>query len=326
MSRAHRRLHRRLGFGGSIAAWRLAELYRAAGADPTRDRRPRARPALRPRRLPPVDGRRAPLRRLHADPGPGGAGRRRQPRRRRLQPLPRRLAALAERDLRAPRPPPRRRARAADVAGGDQPRARSNRYYARAERALRVSRPSWNQVSKSGGLWAATLRCRRAHLRPRAAGDRPRALRRREVVPHRLHLRRQEHRHHQLPRRGRARPGSRSGRCTRSTPSVPRARGRTAGSSTAAKIDPATRAVGGASTQIECKVLILAAGAMGNAADPAALAHNGSLPSLSGQRRPHLGVNGDHVAADRVRPAQGPRRARAARLRRSSTRASRSRR
>ena len=30
--RAGRRLHRRLGFGGSIAAWRLAELYRAADA------------------------------------------------------------------------------------------------------------------------------------------------------------------------------------------------------------------------------------------------------------------------------------------------------
>ena len=32
-----------------------------------------------------------------------------------------------------------------------------NPYYARAERGLRVRQPSWNQVSKSGGLWAATL-------------------------------------------------------------------------------------------------------------------------------------------------------------------------
>src|SRR3954464_12291446 len=30
-------------------------------------------------------------------------------------------------------------------------------YYARAERGLRVKRPTWGQVSKSGGLWAATL-------------------------------------------------------------------------------------------------------------------------------------------------------------------------
>jgi hypothetical protein len=31
-------------------------------------------------------------------------------------------------------------------------------YYARAERGLRVSRPTWRQVSKAGGLWAAALR------------------------------------------------------------------------------------------------------------------------------------------------------------------------
>ena len=30
-------------------------------------------------------------------------------------------------------------------------------YYARAELGLRVQRPTWDQVSKSGGLWAATL-------------------------------------------------------------------------------------------------------------------------------------------------------------------------
>ena len=30
-------------------------------------------------------------------------------------------------------------------------------YYARAELGLRVKRPSWDQVSKSGGLWAAAL-------------------------------------------------------------------------------------------------------------------------------------------------------------------------
>ena len=32
-----------------------------------------------------------------------------------------------------------------------------NPYYQRAEQALRVQRPSWNQVAKSGGLWAASL-------------------------------------------------------------------------------------------------------------------------------------------------------------------------
>src|SRR3954453_22903599 len=31
-------------------------------------------------------------------------------------------------------------------------------YYARAEKALRVHRPTWHQVSKARGLWAAALR------------------------------------------------------------------------------------------------------------------------------------------------------------------------
>ena len=77
-------------------------------------------------------------------------------------------------------------------------------YYARAEAGLRVSRPSWDQVSKSGGLWAATLAaaghsCDRVPLAIDCG-----ALRERQVVPHRLHLRREEHGDHQLPRLRRA--------------------------------------------------------------------------------------------------------------------------
>ena len=37
-------------------------------------------------------------------------------------------------------------------------RATLDPYYARVERGLRVNRPPWTQVSKSGGLWAATLK------------------------------------------------------------------------------------------------------------------------------------------------------------------------
>src|SRR5215207_3066636 len=36
-------------------------------------------------------------------------------------------------------------------------RAALDPYYARVEAALRVQRPSWKQVAKSGGLWAKTL-------------------------------------------------------------------------------------------------------------------------------------------------------------------------
>ena len=155
--RAGRRLHRRLGLrrlDRRLAAGRALPRRRAG-----RERaRARARPALRPHRLPPVDGRRPPLRRLRADPGPGGADRRRQPGRRRLEPLPGRLAALAVGDLRAHGPPSRRRPAAADVAAGDQPQDARTATTPAPRRGLRVRQPSWDEVSKSGGVWAAMLR------------------------------------------------------------------------------------------------------------------------------------------------------------------------
>ena len=39
-------------------------------------------------------------------------------------------------------------------------RATLDPYYARVEAALRVQRPTWKQVAKSGGLWAKTLTAR----------------------------------------------------------------------------------------------------------------------------------------------------------------------
>ena len=58
--------------------------------------------------------------------------------------------------------------------------------------------------------------------------------------------------------------------------------------------DP-TRAPTGNVTQIECKVLILAAGAMGST--PLLMRSRATLPTVSGQVGKHLGVNGDHMAA-----------------------------
>ena len=199
------------GFGGSISALRLAELYRAAGADPEH---PRAR--ARPRATStPTSGSRWTSsnlsRHLRADPGRrarrswsangvgGGSN---------LY-----LAASLrspQRDLRAPRPPARRRPRPAHVAARRSAATTLDPFYARAEAALRVQRPSWNQVVEVGRPVGGDARRGRPHLRPRAAGDRPRALRPREVVPHRLHLRRQELGHHQLPGR---RPSSWASRC-----------------------------------------------------------------------------------------------------------------
>jgi hypothetical protein len=56
-----------------------------------------------------------------------------------------------------------------------------------------------------------------------------------------------------------------------------------------------SRAPNGQSEQIECKVLIMAAGAMGN--PPILMRSKENLPSLSDRLGMHLGVNGDHVAA-----------------------------
>ena len=166
---------------------------------------------LRPHRLSPVDGHRPSLRRLPADPGPGCAGGHRQRRRRRLEPVPGRVAAGPARDLRAPRPAARGRPGPRGCGRGAISRRTLDPYYARAERGLRVQRPSWDQVSKSGGLWAATLAaagytCDRVPLAISRG-----ALRERQVVPHRLHLRGQELADHQLPVGGRERRAFRSG-------------------------------------------------------------------------------------------------------------------
>ena len=79
----------------------------------------------------------------------------------------------------------------------------------------------------------------------------------------------------------------------------------------------------GKTEEIECKVLILAAGAMGN--PPILMRSRSDLPTLSGRLGRHLGINGDHIAAveyDRRRSATCS----ACRATASSTRAARSRR
>ena len=56
-----------------------------------------------------------------------------------------------------------------------------------------------------------------------------------------------------------------------------------------------TRQPTGRSFEIECKVLILAAGAMGNS--PLLMRSRPGLPNLSSQLGKHVGINGDHIAA-----------------------------
>src|SRR3954462_13173891 len=144
------------GFGGSIAAWRLAELFHAAGGDPKHivmlERGQRfghtdfkqsmsITNLAKSYNLTQGDGMQV----VTASAVGGGSN---------LY-----LAAT----IRSPHETFERRDHRADD-GEDRrmwPKQISRKtldpYYARAEAGLRVRRPTWNQVSKSGGLWAATL-------------------------------------------------------------------------------------------------------------------------------------------------------------------------
>jgi enediyne biosynthesis protein E9 len=296
------------GFGGSISAWRLAELYAAAGADPKnilvlergrRYKHTEFRQSMDMGHLSNVytliqsSGGAGSL----AAPGPGGV---------------QVVAANAvgggsnlylAASLRAPTEIFERRDRRADDGPARRmwpkeiSRRTLNPYYARAEAALRVQRPSWREVSKSGGLWAATLNaagntCDRVPLAidfgrcvdakwchtgcifgakntvntnylasAEAAGVRVRPNRQAESI----------------------RRATTSGYRYVVSASVMDNEG-----------DNPSRQPTGASEDIECKVLILSAGAMGNS--PLLMRSRAALPSLSSQLGRHLGVNGDHIA------------------------------
>jgi choline dehydrogenase-like flavoprotein len=290
------------GFGGAITAWRLAELYRAAGAD--------AKNVLvleRGRRYKHTDFRQSMsidhlsnvYNLIQSSQGSGGQM----------------VVANAvgggsnlylAASLRSPREIFERR----DHHPGDGPdrrmwpepisRAALNPYYARVERALRVRQPSWNEVSKSGGLWAATLdaaghTCDRVPLAidfgrcvdakwchtgcvfgakntvntnylsaAESAGVRVRANRQVESV----------------------RRSSAEGYRYIVTASVMDNEGD----------NPTRQPVALPPEEIECKVLVMAAGAMGTPPILMRSVQNGELASLSTRIGKHLGVNGDHVA------------------------------
>ena len=175
------------------------------------------------------------------------------------------------RDLRAPRPPPGRRPVAADVAAPRSAARRSTRSTRAPSAGLRVRQPSWNQVSKSGGVWAAMLReaghtCDRVPI----AIDLERCVdakwcytgcifgAKNSLITNYLRVRRA---------RGRRGPAAAS----RSTRWRRRRRGPYRWMVRGDAVDPDTKQAAGA-VEIECKVAILAAGRDGHAADPDALA------------------------------------------------------
>ena len=143
------------GFGGSISAFRLAELYRAAGETPSivvLDHGPRHqhtdfRQSMDVENLSRIYGLiQGEGAQIVVGNGVGGgsnfylAASLRSP-----------TETFERRDHR-PDDGPDRRMWPVEVS-----RTTLDPFYARAEQALRVQRPTWKQVAKSGGLWAATL-------------------------------------------------------------------------------------------------------------------------------------------------------------------------
>jgi len=288
------------GFGGSIAAWRLAELYKAAGSDPARvvvlERGERFghedfKQSMDVGHLSSVysliQGQGAQV--VVGNLVGGGSN----------------LYLAAS--LRSPRETFERRDHHPDDGPERRlwPQAISRRtldpFYARAERALGVSQPSWQQVSKSGGLWAAALNeaghtCDRVPV----AIDPDLCVNAKWCHTGCVFGAKNSLITNYLGAAERAGVEVRPGMQVNSVaPSSARPyRWLIEG----VEVDPATKGSAGAFEQIEAKVLILAAGAMGTTPILMRSRQAGALGSVSSQLGKHLGSNGDHIAAAEFNP------------------------
>jgi choline dehydrogenase-like flavoprotein len=284
------------GFGGSISAYRLAELYRAAGQQTSvmvlergqRHLHTDFRQSMDIENLSSiyalVQGQGA---QIVVGDGVGGGSN---------------LYLAAS--LRSPRETFERRDHHPND-GSDRrmwpaalSRATLDPYYSRVEGALRVQRPTWKQVAKSGGLWAATLdhagyTCDRVPL----AIDLRRCIQakwchtgcifgaKNSVITN--YLASAEQMGVQV------RPNSQA-ELVRQSQSRPYRYVVTFSEIDNEGPDP-TRQPSGNTFEIECKVLIVSAGAMGTT--PLLMRSRATLPSLSSQLGKNLGINGDHIAA-----------------------------
>jgi enediyne biosynthesis protein E9 len=269
------------GFGGSISAWRLAELYAAAGANPA-NVVVLERGALRRH----VDFAQS----MHVEhlagvyeliQGDGaqivvantlGGG----------------SALYLAASLRAPRETFERRDRRPEdgperrMWPGPVSRRTLDRFYRRAELGLRVSRPAWREVSKSGGLWAANLRAA-GHTCDRVPLAIDEKLCNNVKWCHTGCI-----------------YGAKNTVFTNYLASAERAGVRVVPDTEVQSVRqsqarPYRYVVATSSGEYECKVLVLACGAMNT--PPILMRSRPALPALSDQLGRHLGVNGDHVAA-----------------------------
>jgi choline dehydrogenase-like flavoprotein len=284
------------GFGGSISAFRLAELYRATGAQPSvlvlergqRHLHTDFRQSMDIEHLSRVYGLIQGMgAQIVIGDGVGGGSN---------------LYLAAS--LRSPRETFERR----DHHPDDGPERRMwprqitrqslDPYYRRAEQALRVQRPSWNQVSKSGGLWAATLD-RAGHTCDRVpqAVDLSRCIQAKWCHTGCIFAAKNSVITNYLPSAERmgvqVRPNSQA-EVIRQSQARPYRYIVTVSEIDNEGPNPSRRPTG-RTFEVECKVLILAAGAMGNS--PLLMRSRPNLPSISDRVGKHLGINGDHIAA-----------------------------
>jgi choline dehydrogenase-like flavoprotein len=285
------------GFGGAITAFRLSELYRAAGVDP------KAVTVLeRGQRYGHRDFRQSMdidhlsdvynliqgegIEVVVANAVGGGSNLY-------LAASLRAPSETFDRRDRRPGDGPDRRMWPAAVS-----RAALDPYYARAEAGLRVQRPGWNDVSKSGGLWAAALNAA-GHTCDRV----PVAISAERCVNAKWchtgcvfgaknslitnYLASAELAGVQV------RPDLQV-ESVQQTSARPYRFLVTASVMDNGGASP-SRAPNGQSITIQCKALVLAAGAMGNA--PILMRSSRDLPALSAQVGKNVGSNGDHIAA-----------------------------
>ena len=184
-------------------------------------------------------------------------------------------------------------------------RASLDRFYRRAEAGLRVRQPSWKEVSKSGGVWAAMLReaghtCDRVPV----AIDFERCVDAKWCYTGCVFGAKNSLITNYLPsaeRRGveiRELVEVNEVAVSNARPYRWIVRG--------ARVDPETKQPV-APVEIECKVAIVAAGAMGTAPILMRSRQNGALGGVSPHLGRHLNVNGDHIAAIEVDPKKAHR-------------------
>jgi choline dehydrogenase-like flavoprotein len=284
------------GFGGSISAYRLAELYRAAGQTPSimvleRGRRHKHtdfRQSTDIEHLSKiyglVQGQGAQV--VIGDGVGGGSNLY-------LAASLRSPSETFERRDRRPDDGPARRMWPTEINRGTL-----DPYYARVEAALRVQRPTWKQVAKSGGLWAKTLdaagyTCDRVPL----AIDLDRCIQAKWCHTGCIYAAKNSVITNYLASAEalgvEVRPSSQAELITQSA-ARPYRYILNVSEIDNDSADP-TRQPTGQTTQIECKVLILSAGAMGST--PLLMRSRATLPAVSGQVGKNVGVNGDHMAA-----------------------------